>query len=147
MTAWKSAACAVFLLFATSAAGADFRSISEGGTVMYDGPSAKAKKLYVASRDYPVELIVDDGAWVKVRDVTGELVWVEKKSLSDRRMVVVTSSVAEVRNSASDRAPLAFRVQQGVAVELLDAGSGGWAKVRLADGRGGFIRIGQVWGL
>ena len=143
----KVPACALACLAVASAAAADFRSISEGGTLMYDAPSVKAKKLYVASRDYPVEVLVNDGTWAKVRDVTGELFWVEKKSLSERRVVVVTSSIAEVRESASDRAGVAFRAQQGVALELVEIGASGWAKVRLGDGRGGFIRISQLWGL
>ena len=29
---------------------AEFRSIAESGTLMYDAPSVKAKKLFVASR-------------------------------------------------------------------------------------------------
>jgi SH3-like domain-containing protein len=130
-----------------AAAAADFRSIAESGTVMYDAPSSKAKKLYVASRDYPVEVVVNDGPWVKVRDATGELVWIERKALSDRRMVVVTASIAEVHQAPSDQAASAFRAQQGVVFELSEMGSGGWARVRHRDGRSGYVRIGQLWGL
>jgi SH3-like domain-containing protein len=140
-------ACALCSLFAASATAADFRSIAEGGAVMYDAPSTKAKKLYVASRDYPVEVVVNDGVWAKVRDATGELAWVEKKALSDRRVVVVTASIADVRQAPSEQAALAFRAQQGVALELSEIGTGGWAGVKHRDGRGGFLRISQVWGL
>jgi SH3-like domain-containing protein len=136
-----------FCLASAGAAAADFRSIAEGGTVMYDAPSSKAKKLYVASRDYPVEVVVNDGTWVKVRDATGELVWIEKKALSERRMVLVTVSLADVRQAPSEQAGLAFRAQQGVVFELSELGSGGWAKVRHRDGRSGYVRINQLWGL
>ncbi len=62
----RTIACALCWLVAASAAAADYRSIGQGGAVMYDAPSVKAKKLYVASSDYPVEVVVDDGAWVKL---------------------------------------------------------------------------------
>ncbi len=137
-------ACA---LGAAAASAADFRSVSEAGAVMYDAPSVKAKKLYVVSADYPVEVIVNDGPWVKVRDASGELSWLEKKVLSERRMVVVTAPVAEVRVSPSDQAPLVFRAQQGVALQRAEIGATGWARVRHRDGRSGYVRVGQVWGL
>jgi SH3 domain protein len=143
----QAVAGALCCLASLCAAAADYRSIAEAGTVMYDGPSSKAKKLYVASRDYPVEVLVNDGAWVKVRDATGELVWIEKKALSDRRTVLVTASIAEVRQAPSGQAAVAFRAQQGVVLELSEVGSAGWVKVRHRDGRTGYVRIGQLWGL
>ena len=45
----------MLLAFASAAAfAADFRSIAENAAVLYDAPSAKAKKLYVIGRSYPV---------------------------------------------------------------------------------------------
>ena len=143
----KRAVCVLACIIAVPASAADFRSIAEGGTVMYDAPSVKAKKLYVVSRDYPVEVVVNDGPWVKVRDVTGELAWVERKSLSERRLTVVSASIADVREAPNDRAAVAFRAQQGVTMELTDIGNAGWAKVKLRDGRAGYVRISQIWGL
>ncbi|MSQ51985.1 MAG: hypothetical protein EXR28_08865 [Betaproteobacteria bacterium] len=133
-------------LFALPAWGADFKSVAENGTVMYDAPSPKAKKLFVVSRDFPVEVMVTLDNWVKVRDPSGDLTWVERKFLSDRRTVVVTVPVADVRQSNAERAPLVFRVQQGVALELSEVGADGWARVRHRDGQSGFLRIKDVWG-
>ena len=134
-------------LVCAMAQAADFRSIGENGTIMYDAPSLKAKRLFVATRDYPVEVIVNDGPWIKVRDVAGDLVWVEAKSLSSRRTVLVTTAVAEARQSANEQSPLVFRVQQGVALELFEVGAAGWARVRAGDGRSGFVKVNQIWGL
>ncbi len=143
----RFSAALVCALGAAAASAADFRSVGEAGAVMYDAPSVKAKKLYVVSADYPVEVIVNDGPWVKVRDASGELSWLERKSLADRRIVMVTAPVAEVRASPADQAPVVFRAQQGVALQLAEIGSNGWARVRHRDGRSGYVRIGQVWGL
>jgi SH3-like domain-containing protein len=49
--------------------------------VFYDGPSAKARKLSVLSQGYPVEILVTLDAWLKVRDASGELAWIEAKEL------------------------------------------------------------------
>jgi SH3-like domain-containing protein len=136
---------------------AEFRSIGDAPAIVYDAPSAKAKKLFVASRDYPLEVIVNIEGWVKVRDAAGDLFWVEKKALSERRMLLVNVPQADVRQVADDSAPVVFRAQAGVVLEWQDqsaapATSGapvapGWVRVRHRDGSQGFVRVSQVWGL
>ncbi len=59
------------MVFSVAATAADFRSVTENGTVLYDAPSLKAKKIFVVSRDYPVEVMVIIDNWAKVRDPTG----------------------------------------------------------------------------
>ena len=138
----------LLLLFAVPAAWAgEFRSIGENATPMYDAPSLKANKLFVASRLYPVEVIVQVDSWTKVRDVAGDLAWVEKKSLSDTRTVAVTAALADVRQKAEDGAPLVFQARRGVALEIVELGAGPWVKVHHRDGQTGFVRANQVWGL
>jgi SH3-like domain-containing protein len=138
----------LLLLVASPAAVAgEFRSIGENATPMYDAPSIKANKLFVASRYYPVEVIVQVDNWTKVRDAAGDLSWVEKKTLSDTRTAVVTVALADVRQSAEDGAPIVFQAHRGVALEIVELGAGSWAKVRHRDGQTGFVRANQVWGL
>jgi SH3-like domain-containing protein len=134
-------------VFACSATAAEFRSISENGTPMYDAPSVRAKRLFVASRLYPVEVVIIIDSWVKVRDQAGDLAWVEKKTLSDKRTVIVTAAVADVRQAANDQAALVFQAQQGVALDVADPPAGGWIKVRHAEGQSGYVKINQVWGI
>ena len=125
----------------------EFRSVAENATPMYDAPSAKANKLFVASQYYPVEIIVNIENWIKVRDAAGDLAWVEKKALSDKRTVVVIAVLADVRQKPEDGSPLAFQARQGVALELAELAAGAWIKVRHRDGQTGFVRAIQVWGL
>ena len=113
---------------------------------MYDAPSRTATPLFVAGRFYPVEVIGDSGAWVKVRDHTGALSWVERKMLSPRRMVIVTAPQAEALARAEDGAPAAFTATQNVALDLVEVLPGGWVRVRHADGASGFIRAALLWG-
>jgi SH3-like domain-containing protein len=139
-------AAALALAAAASPAAAEFRSLAEAA-VLYDAPSAKAKKLYVAARGTPVDVITFDAGWAKVRDASGELTWVERKVLSETRTVVVSAPVADVRAQAAENAPLAFQAQSGVILELVEAGGTGWVRVRHRDGASGFVRIGQLWGV
>ena len=142
----RTAALAVALALPL-AAQAEYRSIAEAAAVMYDAPSVKAVRLYVAGRNLPVEVIATDGAWVKVRDPFGGLSWVEGKALATRRMVFVNVPIADVRQRPEAAAPLAFQAQAGVVLELVESGTPGWVRVRHADGANGYVRIGQVWGV
>ena len=121
--------------------------MAENAAVLYDAPSAKAKKLYVVSHGYPVEVVVVLEGWSKVRDASGEMTWIESKLLSEKRTVVVRQPLAQVREAADDNAPVAFQAQQNVLLELLEVASGGWLRVRHRDGQSGYIRVAQVWGV
>lgn len=129
----------------TVAHAADFRSVVENAAVLYDAPSAKAKKLYVVNHGYPFEIVVVVEGWSKVRDASGELMWIESRHLTDRRTVLVQAPLAQVRSAADDNAPVVFQAQQHVLLELLEV-AGGWLRVRHRDGQAGYVRLAQVWG-
>ena len=135
---------ALFVVFGADAA--EFRSVQDNAAVLYDAPSRAATPLYVVSLHYPLEIISTSGAWVKVRDHAGALSWIERKSLGDKRMVLVTSPAAQTRQRPEDGAPPAFSAAQNVALELLEAAPNGWLRVRHADGATGFLRAASVWG-
>src|SRR3970040_376972 len=113
-------AVAAGLGWAGAGAAADFRSVAENAAVLYDAPSAKAKKLYVVSHGYPFEVVVVVEGWSKVRDASGEMTWIESKLLSDRRTVLVRQPLVQVREAADDNAPVAFQAEQNVLLELLE---------------------------
>lgn len=119
--------------------------------VLYDAPSLKAKPLFVVGRDTPLEVIVNVEGWLKVRDAAGTVAWVERKSLGDKRTLVVRVPVADVLASADANSAVVFKAEQNVLLELVDANyvasTPGWAKVRHRDGQTGYVRIAQVWGL
>ena len=132
------------------ASAAEFHATSDVA-IPYDAPSLKAKPLFVLGRDYPLEVIVSVEGWLKVRDASGTVAWVEKRLVGDRRTVVVRAPVAEVLVSPEPNAPVVFKAEQSVLLELADptyaSSTPGWAKVRHRDGQAGFVRIQQVWGL
>ena len=113
MATWLAFGAALLLVFVQAEArAADFRSIGENAAVLYDAPSARAKKLYVIGRSYPVEVIVVVEGWIKIRDAGGELAWIEAKALSERRTVMVKTPLADIRQAADDRAPLVFQADK-----------------------------------
>jgi SH3-like domain-containing protein len=128
---------------------ADYRSIGDSGAVLFDGPSLKARPLYVAMRALPVEIISNDGTWFKVRDASGDLAWVDRKFLSDKRTVLVTVPIAEIRQKPDDTSPIAFQAAQGVGLEYTEQTGAmpGWIRVRHRDGSVGYVRISQIWGV
>lgn len=139
---------AFFLMLVAAAAGAaEFRSVAENAVVLYDAPSLKAQKLYLLERDYPLEVVVALENWIKVRDASGELAWVEKKSLSDKRNVMTNVPLADVRQAPNDSAPLVFQAEKSVILELVEFSDPGWIKVRHRDGQTGYVRTNQVWGV
>jgi len=129
-----------------SSAPPELRSTHEAATVLYDAPSTRSRKLFVVGPGYPVEVMVALEGWVKVRDASGDLAWIEARALSNRRTVLVRARQAEVRESPDDAAPIVFRAAQHVWLDLVEPPNAGWARVRHADGSTGFVRSQQIWG-
>jgi SH3-like domain-containing protein len=138
---------ALLMLAAASAAAFDFKTVGAAPAILYDAPSPKGGKLYVAPRGMPVEVLISYGEWVKVRDNNGDMAWIEAKSLSVRRNVIVRNPNAKVRTDADETAPALMAADKGVLLELVDPQAGAWIKVRHKDGITGFIRAADVWGI
>lgn len=124
----------------------DYRSVNVPRAIFYDTPSVKGKKLFVVSQFYPVEVVVDLGEWVKVRDKTGSLAWLESKQLASKRMVVALDHL-DVHEKAGAAAAVVFRADKDVALELVEPADNGWIKIRHRDGLVGYVPANQVWGI
>jgi SH3-like domain-containing protein len=124
----------------------DYVSVSESSAILYDAPSVKAKKLFVVNRYMPFEQVVTLNNWVKVRDHSGKLYWIEKRVLSSKRYVFALQPLLDVRAEPDFGAARVFQVRQQVAMELLEATGTGWIKVRHKDGEVGYVRSTEVWG-
>lgn len=138
----------MFALFhgAGAAHAADYVSVSESSAILYDAPSLKAKKLFVVNRYMPFEQVVTLDNWVKVRDRSGALYWVEKRVLTSKRYVFALQPVLDVRAAPDPGSARLFQVRQQVALEHLESTGTGWIKVRHQDTDIGFVRSTEVWG-
>lgn len=134
-------------LTASSAVSAlDYKTLNDNA-IVYDGGSTKATPQFILLKGTPVEVIMAVDKWVKIREQSGGLGWVESTQVGDARQIIVTAASAEIRAQASDTAPVVFSVEKGVLLEPLDKPSGAWLKVKHRDGQTGFISIKSVWGI
>lgn len=141
-------ALALLLLLCGSGAAlaVDFVSVAEDRAILYDAPSLKAKKLFVVNRYMPFEQVVTLDNWIKVRDRSGGLYWVEKKSLSNKRYVFALPPLLDVRATPDFSGSVVFKTRQQVALERIESTGTGWIKVRHRDGETGYVRSTEVWG-
>jgi SH3-like domain-containing protein len=130
-----------------SAAAAEFGSVAAPAAILYDAPSDAARKVAIAPRGMPVELLSLLDRWVKVRDLTGQVLWISRADLARERTVIATVT-ATVRAAPQDSAALVLRAERGVVFQLVEPEPvSGWVRVRHQDGASGFVRVREVWGL
>ena len=137
----------VLLLAAPAAFAFDFKTVGAPSVILYDTPTSRGAKLYVAPQGMPLQVLLTYGDWVKVRDANGELAWTEAKGLSARRNVLVRTPGAKVYAGPDDSSPVLMTADRGVVLELVDPTALTWVKVRHRDGITGFMRSNDVWGL
>lgn len=132
---------------ASSVLAAEFRSVGVAVAVLYDGPSAQARRLWLAPRGTPLEVLSTVAPWVRVRDVSGDVAWVDRGDLVAQRTVVARAQ-APVRSAGQEGAEVLFVVERGVGLELLDpVAISGWLRVRHRSGASGWIRASDIWGV
>lgn len=125
---------------------ASYREVASPAAVLYDGPSERAGKLFIVVRGTPLEVVSTLNQWVKVRDMSGDVLWVQRSDLGDARHVVA-STLASVRSRPQVNGELVVQVDRGVLLEVVDASApAGWLRVRHRDGATGFVSADEVWG-
>lgn len=130
-----------------TASALDFRAVSVPKAILYDAPSLSAKKVLLLSHLYPVEVVVNLGDWLKVRDAQGSMSWIEAKHLSAKRSVLVAKGSAEMRARPEVAADVVAILEKDVVLELVEAKSNnGWLKVKHRDGVTGYILVSSIWG-
>ncbi len=136
------------MCFISQSAYAEFRSVSVSKTILYEAPSATTKRVYLVSEGYPLEVIVNLGDWLKVRDPYGTLSWVESKNLQSKRTVIVKVDKANIFKEPELKSALLANIEKDVVIELSDPLiTSGWIKVRYQQDLDGYIQASQVWGI
>ena len=126
----------------------EYRAVGDAPAILYDAPAVRGKKLFVAPRGMPFEVVVAIEGWLKVRDRAGDMAWIERRQVSDRR-TVVSVAAAQVRDKPEENATVVLEVAGDVVLDLVEAARAtpGWIRVRHRDGASGFVRISQIWGV
>jgi len=137
----------ILMLASCPAFAFDFKTVGPRSVVLYDAPSAKGGKLFIAPSGMPVEVVLSYGEWVKVRDASGDMAWTEARGLSAKRNVIVRVAGARVRAAPEDNAAVLMTADKNVLLELVDPEAGPWVRVRHRDGISGYIKASEVWGI
>jgi len=143
--AWLLTGC--LLVFAPLVSALEFRSVKTSSAVLYETPALSAKKLFVVSRYYPVEVLSTQDSWARVRDATGSISWMPMGVLSTERILLVVSDRADVHSRGLATSPVVFSVAKNGVLQLLEVPTDGWVHVRHRDGASGYASIKDLWGL
>lgn len=121
-------------------------SIEEPEARMRTGPSTEFPVKWVYKRqNLPVKVVAVHSVWRKVEDPDGDQGWMHVRLLSpNRTAVVVGSGIGSLRETASEIARIAWRVEPGV-VGRIDKCEKGWCRFENA-GRSGYIETDRLWG-
>jgi SH3-like domain-containing protein len=134
---------------ALSAAGAQamqFNSVAEPA-LLYETPSTEGRKLFIISPGTPVEVVVELDQWIKVRDPSGSINWIQRSALRKERTVMITAQKAVARQSPETSSGVSFEAARNVVLDLIGLPSNGWVQVRHREGAVGYLRVTEVWGI
>ena len=135
---------------ATSAASetqaAEFKAVGANPAILYNAPSERGRKVFIAPRGMPVEIILTQSGWTKVRDVAGDLSWIDTSAWTSKRNVIASSSNLKLHATAEENAAVVATIDKGVLLELLAPSAAGWVKLKHKDGATGFAKTAEVWG-
>lgn len=122
-------------------------SIASGQAMMRTGPGRNYPGTWLyRRRDLPIQVIRVHRDWRQVRDPDGETGWMLATLLSAERTAIVRGDRPQPLREAPDpNAPVRFRAEPNVVGRISRCG-GGWCNLQVR-GRGGFIRIEQLWGV
>ena len=139
-------AVALLLALAHPARALEYRSTGRA-TILYDAPSTAAGKVAIAGSGLPLEVVVDTEAWIKVRDHSGRLLWVEKSALGGAKTVMVKAESSVMRKQPRADADAVVRVARGVLLDVTGAADPlGWLPVKHVDGQVGWLPAHEAWG-
>ena len=141
-----SLAASLLLALPHAANALEYRSTGRPA-LLYDAPSTAAGKIAIAGSGLPLEVVVDADAWVKVRDHSGHLAWIEKSALGGARSVMIKSETSVIRQQPRAEADVVFRAARGLLLEVTgEADTYGWLPVKHADGLTGWLPAQEAWG-
>ena len=139
-------AAGILLALAQSASALEYRSTGRA-TILYDAPSTAAGKVAIAGSGLPLEVVVDTESWIKVRDFSGRLSWVEKSALGGAKTVMVKAETSTLRKQPRADAEAVTQIARGVLLSVTGpADAFGWLPVKHADGLTGWLPAHEAWG-
>jgi len=139
----------VILAFFNGAVFADFVSVKTKSALLFEGPSATTKKLYIVTEGYPLEIMVNLKDWKKVRDHTGNISWIQSNLVDKFRTVMTIKDNVNLYHKANLQSSKLGQVSEFVVLNLNSTlVTDGWVNVQSQlEGLSGFVRLEKLWGL
>jgi SH3-like domain-containing protein len=102
------AALGLITVFASTSAHAEAVCVTQPHTNLRKGPSAKDPVSWTVSENMPLLRLAQKGGWSQVRDLDGQVHWVQSQNLSVRRScAVIKSKSAKLRRGPNPKEPTA----------------------------------------
>jgi SH3-like domain-containing protein len=120
-------------------------SISGSTVNLRKGPDTQAEVLWEVKKGYPMRVLERQARWAKVQDFEGDEGWVATSLTGKTPHHVVKSRVANVRTTPSTEGALVSKLDYGAVVQTLER-QPDWVKVRLANGKTGWVANSLLWG-
>ncbi len=108
------------------------------------GPGVKYQILWEAPRYTPLEYLAKYKEWYAVRDIDGDVAWVNEQVIGKGEAAIVTNKKANIRKGPGTSNPILFFVEKGYLFKVTGK-KGDWLKVKAPDGDEGWVFNKLVW--
>jgi len=105
----------------------------------------KSPVLWILGAGYPLNVVDDQGDWLKVQDYVGDTGWVVAQQTDHKPHMIVKADQVEIRTGPSKRFKLVGRANNGVVFQTLKIKTN-WVMVKHQSGLTGWIDRSQLWG-
>jgi len=111
------------------------------------GPGDDYKLLWVYHvRDLPLQVVAETEDWRRVCDSDGQIAWVHRRTVAERRTVLVEQSGDLLLRKRPDAAAAASATLVSHALADLDVCKAGWCRLRVGHA-GGWAPASVLWGV
>jgi SH3-like domain-containing protein len=111
------------------------------------GPGDDYKLLWVYHvRDLPLQVVAETEDWRRVCDPDGQIAWVHRRTVAERRTVLLEQAQDLLLRKRPDAAAAASATLVSHALADLDLCKAGWCRLRVGHA-GGWAPAGVLWGV
>lgn len=108
-------------------------------------PTTKSEVAWELVDGYPLQVVERRGQWLKVKDFESTLGWVHRPLTSKEPHYLIKVKTANLRAQPNTQSKVVTKLQQYDIVKTLDKRNG-WAKVKTASGKQGWMSQKLGWG-
>jgi len=111
------------------------------------GPGDDYKLLWVYHvRDLPLQVVAETEDWRRVCDPDGQIAWVHRRTVTERRTVLLEQAQDLLLRKGPDTAAAASATLVSHALADLDVCKAGWCRLRVGHA-GGWAPASVLWGV